>query len=288
MATKRTSRSDGRIRVGTSGWLYPEWRGTYYPRGLVHRLELEYVASRMPTVELNGSFYSLRKPASYRAWRDRTPESFVLAVKGHRFVTHLRQLRDPQVSVANFLGSGVLELGPKLGPVLWQFPDQVRFDPSRLADFLAALPKDTVAAAKLVADHATMLPAEGVAAVGEARPLRHAVEPRHPSFGSSESLDLLRAHDVALVTADTAGTWPRFEQSTADFAYVRLHGGTELYASSYSEAELVDWAAKIRRWSRSGDVYVYFDNTANAAAPHNAERLADLLGVGVGCALTHR
>lgn len=267
------------IRIGTSGWLYPEWRGSYYPAGLVHRLELEYLASRMPTVELNGSFYSLRKPSSYRGWRDRTPESFVLAVKGHRYVTHLRQLREPRASVANFLASGVLELGPKLGPVLWQFPDQVRFDPARMADFLGALPMDTMAAAELVADHATMLPAEGVATITEAVPLRHAVEPRHLSFGATESLDLLRAHGVALVTADTAHTWPCFEETTSDFAYLRLHGGTELYASSYGEPELADWAAKIRQWARSGDVYVYFDNTANAAAPRNAERLADLLGV---------
>jgi uncharacterized protein YecE (DUF72 family) len=269
------------IRIGTSGWLYPEWRGTYYPAGLVQRRELEYLASRMATVELNGSFYSLRRPASYRDWRDRTPESFVFAVKGHRFVTHRRQLRDPYVSVANFLGSGVLELGRKLGPVLWQFPDRLRFDPARMAEFLAALPRDTMAAADLVARHATMLPAEGLAPVAEAIPLRHAVEPRHPSFGSTESLDLLRANGIALVTADTAGTWPCFEEPTADFAYVRLHGGAELYASSYDEAELADWAAKIRQRARGGDVYVYFDNTAKAAAPHNAERLADLLGVAV-------
>ena len=269
------------IRIGTSGWLYPEWRGTYYPPGLVHRRELEYLASRMPTVELNGSFYSLRKPASYRGWRDRTPESFVLAVKGHRFVTHLRQLREPHTSVANFLGSGVLELGAKLGPVLWQFPEQVRFNPVKMADFLGALPQDTVAAADLITRHATMLPAEGVTPVTANRPLRHAVEPRHPSFGARESLDLLRAHGVALVTADTARTWPCFEEITADFAYVRLHGSTELYASCYDESELADWAAKIRQWARGGDVYVYFDNTAKGAAPRNAERIAELLGVAV-------
>lgn len=265
------------IRIGTSGWNYPEWRGVYYPQGMAHRRELEYLASRLPTVELNGSFYSLRRPPSYRAWRDRTPESFVLAVKGHRYVTHLRRLHEPHVSVANFLASGVLELGRKLGPVLWQFPGQVRFDPSLVKDFLAALPGDTTAAADLIAGHATMRPDEGVPPVTEALPLRHVVEPRHPSFGSAASLELLNAHRVALVVADTAGTWPRFEESTADFTYVRLHGGSELYASSYDDGELADWAAMVRRWSRSGDVYVYFDNTARAAAPRNAERLAELL-----------
>jgi uncharacterized protein YecE (DUF72 family) len=124
-----------------------------------------------------------------------------------------------------------------------------------------------------------MLPRDGVTPVTEAIPMRHAVEPRHSSFGATESVDLLRAHGVALVTADTAGTWPCFEESTADFTYVRLHGGTELYASSYGESELEEWAAKIHQWDRAGDVYVYFDNTAAAAAPHNAERLTELVGL---------
>jgi uncharacterized protein YecE (DUF72 family) len=266
------------IRIGTSGWNYPEWRGDYYPPGTVQRRELEYLAGRMPTVELNGSFYSLRRPRTYRGWHDRTPESFVLAVKGHRFVTHRRQLHEPHESIANFLASGVLELGRKLGPMLWQFPEHVRFDPSVLRNFLTALPTDTMAAAELIANHATLLPAEGVPPVTEALPLRHAVEPRHPSFGSTASFDLLRDHGVALVVADTAGKWPLFDESTTDFTYVRLHGGSELYASRYDEAELAEWAAKVRAWGRSGDVYVYFDNTARAAAPHNAERFAELLG----------
>src|SRR5882724_10110651 len=110
------------VRIGTSGWAYPEWRGAYYPARLVHRRDLEYLAGRMSTVEWNGSFYSLQRPSSYRAWYDRTPDSFVFAVKGHRYVTHLRRLRDPHETVANFLASGVLELADKLGPVLWQFP----------------------------------------------------------------------------------------------------------------------------------------------------------------------
>src|SRR6266700_2847104 len=116
------------VRVGTSGWAYPEWRGDYYPRCLTQRRELEYLADRLSTVELNGSFYSLQRPASYRAWHDRTPDSFVFAVKGHRFVTHLRRLRSPRESVANFLASGVLELRGKLGPVLWQLPGRMTFD----------------------------------------------------------------------------------------------------------------------------------------------------------------
>jgi uncharacterized protein YecE (DUF72 family) len=269
------------VRIGTSGWAYPEWRDIYYPAGLPRSRELDYLAGRMTTVELNGSFYSLQRPASYRSWRDRTPESFLFAVKGHRFVTHLRRLREPHVSVANFLASGVLELGDKLGPVLWQFPERLRFEPGLLAGFLAALPRDTHAARRLVTDHATLLPVEDPGGtVGDKRPvpMRHAVEVRHPTFLSVRFMDLLRTHGVALVAADTAGRWPYVEETTTDFTYVRLHGATELYASPYDNTALDQWAAKIRAWSRAGDVYVYFDNTARAAAPHNAERLAALLG----------
>lgn len=266
------------VRIGTSGWAYPEWRGTYYPAGLPRGRELDYLGGRLATVELNGSFYSLQRPGSYRAWRDRTPGSFVFAVKGHRFVTHLRRLREPHVSVANFLASGVLELGDKLGPVLWQLPERLRFDPGLLADFLAALPHDSQAARRLVADHATLLPVEPCSVPGPFVSMRHAVEVRHPTFLSARFVGLLRTHGVALVTADTAGRWPYVEEMTTDFTYVRLHGATELYASSYDNAELERWAAKIRTWCGAGDVYVYFDNTARAAAPHNAERLAALLG----------
>lgn len=268
--------------VGTSGWAYPEWRGVYYPPGVAQRRELEYVASRLGTVELNGSFYSLQRPVSYRAWRDRTPPSFLFAVKGHRFVTHMRRLREPHVSVANFLGSGVLELGAKLGPVLWQFPERLAFDPGLLTDFLAALPRDGDAAAALVRNHATLTPVD--AAPGPPVPLlRHAVEVRHPSFRSSRVADLLRSHGVALVMADTAGKWPCLDEETADFRYVRLHGATELYASAYDTPTLRRWATKIDAWRHTGDVYVYFDNTARAAAPHDAERLIALLDrVGAG------
>jgi uncharacterized protein YecE (DUF72 family) len=265
------------IRIGTSGWAYPEWRGTYYPAGLPRNRELDYLGGRLATVELNGSFYSLQRPGSYRAWRDRTPESFIFAVKGHRYVTHLRRLREPHVSVANFLASGVLEPGAKLGPVLWQFPPHLRFDPVLLAEFLCVLPHDSNAARRLVTDHATLLPADGGSASGPLVPIRHAVEVRHPTFLSSPFVDLLRAHGVAPVAADTAGTWPYVDEVTADFTYVRLHGATELYASSYDDAALRQWAAKILAWGHAGDVYVYFDNTARAAAPHNAERLVALL-----------
>jgi uncharacterized protein YecE (DUF72 family) len=266
------------IRIGTSGWVYPEWRGTYYPADLPQRRQLEHLAARMATVEINGSFYSLRRPTSYRSWYARTPPDFQFAVKGNRFVTHVRRLRDATVPLANFLGSGVLELATKLGPLLWQFPPSLTFDADVLADFLAALPKDTTAAVDLIRQHATMVD-DVTQLPRDHRLLRHAVEVRSPTFRSPRCFDLLRQHGVALVVADTAGLFPYLDEHTADFTYVRLHGATELYVSDYGPGELHDWAAKIRDWHSYGDVYVYFDNTAKAAAPHNAEQLAGLLGL---------
>jgi uncharacterized protein YecE (DUF72 family) len=243
------------VRIGTSGWAYPEWRGGYYPKGLPQRGQLEYLAGRLSTVELNGSFYRLQRPAGYRSWYERTPAHFVFAVKGHRFVTHVRRLKDPAEPLANFLGSGVLELGNKLGPLLWQLPPGLRFDPPLVRDFLTAL--DTATAAT-------------------GRSLRHAIEVRDPTFRDQRFYDLLAEHNVALVRADTAGRWPYIEQDTADFTYARLHGATELYVSDYDATEVASWADKVRTWTEQGDVYLYFDNTAFGAAPWNAELLAEL------------
>ena len=139
----------GDIRIGTSGWRYPPWRGTFYPDGLVQRRELEYLSRSVSSIEINGSFYSLQRPDSFRSWFAETPDDFLFAVKGPRFVTHLKQLRDVETPVANFLASGVLALGAKLGPVLWQLPPRMRFNPSRVEDFLALLPRTTSAAAEL-------------------------------------------------------------------------------------------------------------------------------------------
>ncbi|WP_438816897.1 DUF72 domain-containing protein [Umezawaea beigongshangensis] len=240
----------GEIRIGTSGWVYPEWRGGFYPAGLPQRLELEHLAERVSSVELNGSFYSLRSPANYRSWARRTPPGFVLAVKGHREVTHARRLRGADAAVTAFFESGVLELGAKLGPVLWQLPPSLPFDAARLDDFLALLPP---------------------------RPVRHAVEARHPSFADPAFPALLREHGVANVISDSAGTFPCFDDVTTDFAYVRLHGHEELYASAYSAAQLDGWAVRARDLAEDGDVFVYFDNTMRGAAPVNAMALAERL-----------
>jgi uncharacterized protein YecE (DUF72 family) len=285
-----------RAWVGTSGWRYPPWRGTFYPAGLAQRRELEHISRRVGSVEINGSFYSLQRPENYRAWAAETPEDFVFAVKGGRFITHMKQLRGVETPLANFFASGVLALGPKLGPVLWQLPPRMRYDPDRLAAFLALLPRSTGAAAALAARHDDRLEGRALTEADADRPLRHALEVRHPSFCRAEFVDLLRAHDVALVVADTAGEWPHLEDVTAGFVYVRLHGDVELYTSGYTPEGLDAWAAKVRAW-RAGeaptgeftvalagsrrpegrDVFVYFDNDVKVHAPFDAIALQDRL-----------
>jgi uncharacterized protein YecE (DUF72 family) len=269
-----------RVWIGTSGWRYPPWRGAFYPEGLAQRRELEYLSRQVSSIEINGSFYSLQRPESYRAWAAETPEDFVFAVKGGRFITHLKQLRDVETPLANFFASGVLALGGKLGPLLWQLPPRMRFDAARLEAFLDLLPRSTVAAARLAAGHDERLDGRALTETDADRPLRHALEVRHESFRDPALPALLRAHDVALVVADSAGTWPYFEQVTAGFVYVRLHGADELYVSGYTAEALDRWAGKVRAWCAAGlDVHVYFDNDAKVHAPRDAIALRELLGV---------
>jgi uncharacterized protein YecE (DUF72 family) len=271
----------GTVRIGISGWTYPPWRGVFYPRGLRQKDELEYAAGRLDSIEINGSFYSLQRPESYRAWHDRTPDGFVFAVKGGRFITHMKKLADVEQPLANFFASGPLALGAKLGPVLWQLPPTLGFDPERLKRFFDQLPRTTTAAATLAASHDERVEGRAWLEPGAERPVRHALEVRHDTFLAPAFLDLLREHDIAVVVADTAGKWPKLVETTTNFAYVRLHGDTELYASGYSPEALDDWAGVVRGWAESGkDVYVYFDNDMKVHAPFDAialaERLADL------------
>ena len=205
----------GEIRIGISGWRYPPWRGTFYPRDLPQRRELEFASRHVATIEINGSFYSLQRPEFYARWRDETPDDFVFAVKGPRFVTHMLKLRDCEQAVANFFASGIANLGDKLGPILWQLPPMLRFDPERLAPFLAALPRDTDAAAAIARRRNDKVKGRARLAFGPRRPLRHALEVRHPSFVDPAFVDLLRDQNVALVVADTAGKWPYAEDLTA-------------------------------------------------------------------------
>ncbi len=269
------------VCVGISGWTYPGWRGDFYPTGLPHRAELSYAAERLSSIEINGSFYSLQRPSSYQKWHGETPDDFTFAVKGGRFITHMKRLLDVEQPLANFFASGVLALGAKLGPVLWQLPPTLTFDEARLSGFLSLLPRTTSAAAELAATHDDRLTDDqAFTAVLVDKPLRHAVEVRHASLATPQAVSLLREHDVALVAADTAGRWPAVAEPTSDFMYVRLHGADELYVSGYTDDALDRWADKVRRWRGSGlDVFVYFDNDAKVRAPYDAQalirRLAD-------------
>ncbi len=250
----------GRAYVGVSGWTYPPWRGDFYPKGLPQREELAYAASRLTSIEINGSFYALQKPESYRKWRDATPDDFVFAVKGSRFITHMKRLGDAEEPLARFFGSGVFELGSKLGPVLWQLPETFQYDADRLAAFFDQLPRRTP----------------------DGRAVRHALEFRSKTFERPDAYALLREHRIATVLADTAGRWPKVDEDTADFRYVRLHGDAELYTSGYDDAALDAWAARVRPWLEDRDVHVYFDNDAKGYAPHDAVRLIARLPSGEG------
>ena len=285
-----------RVRVGISGWSYKPWRKVFYPPGLRVKDELTFASRAFDSIELNASFYSLQRPESYRSWRDATPEDFVFAVKGGRFVTHLKRLKDAEQGLANFFASGVLELGHKLGPILWQLPPSLAFDADRLRVFFESLPRTRADGARLAQRHAPLL--TGRAAFGDQSdaPIRHALEVRHPSFLCPEFVTLLRAYGIAPCIADSAGLYPVIEDLCADFVYVRLHGAERLYTSGYDQPELVLWAERIQRWmrgqaaarprhadansygdGRARDVYVYFDNDVKVRAPYDAQNLARIL-----------
>lgn len=260
-------------RIGISGWRYRPWRGVFYPAGLRQADELAYAAERVTSIELNGSFYSLQRPASWLRWREGTPDGFVFAVKGPRFITHVKRLGDVDAPLANFFASGVLDLGAKLGPMLWQLPPTLAFDEGLLDAFLARLPRSRADAAALAARHDERMEGRASFAAGADARIRHAVEVRHPSFGDDAHrwAAVLERHGAASVTADTAGKYPRLDRTTADFAYARLHGEEELYASGYDDAALDRWAAWVRGHLDAGrDSYVYFDNDIKVRAPFDA------------------
>jgi uncharacterized protein YecE (DUF72 family) len=288
----------GSIRIGVSGWRYTPWRGHFYPEKLAQRRELEYASRRFPTLELNGSFYSLQRPSSYAQWAADTPPGFVFAIKGSRYITHMLRLKNIEAALANFFASGLFELGDKLGPFLWQFPANFAFDPALFESFFARLPRDTEAAARLAQGHDARLEGRASLTPQVWLPLRHAVEVRHGSFVDERFIELLRAYRIAWVVADTPEPWPLYEDLTADFVYMRLHGSTELYNSRYSDAELARWARAMAAWSDGSqppdarlisnepppaatqrDVYCYFDNTDKRHAPENARDLMARLGL---------
>lgn len=282
----------GEVRIGISGWTYKPWRGVFFPKKLTQKRELEYAAHTFSSIEINGTFYSLQRPSSYEAWAARTPENFVFSIKGSRYITHLRRLREIEAPLANFFASGMLKLGPKLGPILWQFPPNFQYSHDLIENFFALLPVDTGAAAELGSRHDGLVKGRTFLEVDQNRRMRHAMEIRHPSFVTPEFIRLLRKYKVALVCADTV-EWPRLMDVTSDFIYCRLHGSEVLYSSGYDDAAIAEWAERVTTWAQGGeskdgdfasskpaalrakrDVFVYFDNDAKVRAPRDAKKLA--------------
>ena len=282
------------FRIGISGWTYKGWRGVFYPPGVTQKRELAHASRIFNSIEINGTHYSLQRPSSFESWREETPDDFLFSIKGSRFITHMKKLRDVNEALANFFASGILALREKLGPFLWQLPPNFGFNAQRLETFFTLLPRDTHSAARLAKKHTAKLKYGSYTKPDGDRRLRHCMEVRHVSFMVPEFFALLRHHDVAFVFADTAGKWPYAEDLTADFVYVRLHGAEQLYVSGYSDPELDWWAARLRHWSRGGqpkdarlvtphsrvgikDLFVYFDNDAKVKAPFDAQRLNERL-----------
>jgi uncharacterized protein YecE (DUF72 family) len=237
--------------IGISGWRYAPWRGSFYPKGLQQRRELEHASGVLSSIEINGSFYSLQRPESYVAWAAQTPPGFVFSVKGPRFITHMKKLADVQTPLANFFASGVLALGPKLGPILWQLPPTFRRDDERLDAWLEA--------------------------VRRYPPALHAVEFRHESWFVPEVYGILHAHGAALAIGDDPRRVAVPHVVTTEWSFVRLHHGHRGRRGNYSETELQEWAQRLRDLARTGPVYVYFNNDWEGFAVANGKRLKRLL-----------
>ncbi len=279
----------GETRIGISGWRYPPWRGVFYPPGLPQHRELEYASRALPTIEINGTFYSLQKPESFERWYHDTPPGFIFSIKGARYITHIRRLKNIEGPLANFFASGIFNLREKLGPILWQFPPSFRYDPEKMKSFFELLPRDTEQALSLARRREPHMTGRVRLAIDATRNLRYAIEIRHESFVDISFVQLLREYNIALVIADTAGKWPYREDITADFLYLRLHGDKEIYASGYTPEALTRWAGRIRAWREGSqpddahlistqptperhprDVYCYFDNDVKVKAPFDA------------------
>ncbi len=239
----------GKIRVGIGGWTYQPWRGIFYPEGLPQKRELEYASRHLTSIEINGTYYSSFKPASWIRWREETPPGFVFSVKASRFCTNRKNLSDGKESVAKFLAQGVHELRDRLGPINWQFAVTKKFDASEMEAFLDLLPREL----------------HGVK-------LRHALEARHESFKSKSFHALARRYNAAIVFADSED-YPAIDERTADFTYARLmrsHEGTE---TGYDAEALDNWAKRARTWAKHGDAFVYFIAGAKSRAPAAARAL---------------
>ena len=244
----------GAIHIGVGGWTYEPWRGVFYPDGLVQKRELEYAASKLSSIEINGTYYSTFKPDSWRKWRDETSDGFVFSVKASRYCTNRKVLSEGAESFDRFLSQGLTELGDKLGPINWQFMATKKFDPEDFEGFLKLLPKEK----------------DGVR-------LRHALEVRHPSFDVQAFYDLAAKYGAAIIYAedDEAPEWPRIDQDTADFRYARLMSSREDEPAGMTAAELDAVANRVKDWSRKSDVFAYFIAGAKVRNPAAAMALIE-------------
>ena len=219
----------GAIRAGVGGWTFEPWRGVFFPPKLPHARELAHASRQLTAIEINGTFYRTQTPASFRKWREETPDGFVFSLKAPRYATNRKVLADAGESIGFFTASGIEELGPKLGPILWQFAPTKKFDPDDFGAFCALLPREHAGA-----------------------PLRHALEVRHESFQTPEFVALARKHGHAIVLADH-DSYPEIADLTADFVYLRLQRCREDVETGYPAEEIARWSARARRWSRGGD-----------------------------------
>ena len=244
----------GVIRVGVGGWTFEPWRGSFYPPDLTQKRELEFASRALSSIEINGTYYSTFKPASWRKWRNETPDDFVFAVKASRYCTNKKVLAEAGPSIDRFLDQGLSELGPKLGPINWQFMAAKKFDPDDFAAFLALLPKEK----------------DGLA-------LRHAVEVLHESFATKAFYELARSHAAAIVYAKDE-TFPEIDHPTAGFTYARLMSSEENLATGVTPAEMKGLVKQTRAWAKRGDVFAYFISGAKVRNPAAAQALIKQLG----------
>ena len=244
------------IRTGIGGWVYPEWRkGTFYPKGLVQKRELEWASRRLGAIEINGTYHSLQKPKFFRQWREATPDGFVFAVKGSRFITNRKVLAGAGEPMARFFAQGLDELGDRLGPILWQLMATKRFEPEDIAAFFELLPREL-----------------------KGLPLRHAIEAGHESFACEQFLDLARTAGVAVVYLEQEGR-ASIAERTADFAYLRCKNLRADEPTGYPPAGIERIAKRCRGWGAGGDdVFAFMINGAKQRAPAAAMALAERLG----------
>ena len=284
--------TQGQIRIGIAGWRYDEWRGTFYPEDVTQKRELEYASRQLNSIELNGTFYSTQRPQSFQAWSKDTPDDFVFSIKGSQFITHVRKIENVETALANFLAQGLLRLGKKLGPILWQFAPSFSIDLPLLGNFFKLLPRTQKQAAAYARQRDEWMASRSWLEVEEDLPLHYAVEFRHKSFAVPEYVSLLRENNIALVVADSV-KWPCMMDVTADIVYCRLHGSEKLYPNGYTEDAIDVWARRVIAWSRGEevsdgkrvhsepgpkrdfrDVFVYFDDDVKVRAPFDAMSLS--------------